>query len=650
MQSSPAPLFSHILRANPSSLPSDIIDSIFWHVLTAPYMPLLPLSTPKSLVDVEDMSSLEDFIDNSRHLNPDDCAEVSEYIIPRHSSHGYSAEQLNTPLWKPSKKWTWISGKIPENTIDQLLLKERKRYNVHLTTCEIDKKAVSYISKCWPISPHSKAVNNEIQLYKTGLNSLQGLIVPSLIQVFVRPGILNVAFELPHDTFWIEASSDMPSMLKKRCIEAFHCIHAHGILHGAVDFSSILIGGDGNVYICDFESSRLITGENSIEAAEELEKVKYMLYSSKDRGMPSLRRPRRFVVPGTSSTELEIAIHKFMQTLIPSGDKPSGVDISPRYSPPPSFENGQRINDKKTEFRADAGELPRHSYSLRKRKTTSGPSTESRPRKRGRTTEESPISAIPLGAGHQKRSRKAETIEHIVIRPSRPDEFRGDGIIHDSILFNNLNPSLPIIKVRDFGLDGIVSHPRHLLHVQTPHVYPARVTASKSRKRAREEDWRSTEGTNKYDISVGGTLKKRRCSTQPTAVHPPKIRLPTLSAFSSIPSTQTGERDNRTRRGIEITATLEGDTSFSSIDTNKSDRGSRFMKYTLEKNPRASWWEITKPIARIVTAVAGPSSLPIRNYDVATNDTSRGLPVQTVENRAVFPMSRWMDRIWRLVA
>jgi hypothetical protein len=91
--------------------------------------------------------------------------------------------------------------------------------------------------------------------------------------------------EPPHPSFWIEASPDMPTILKQKCIEAFEKIHARGVLHGDVELRHMLIGGDGNVTITDFHMSRVLVPRVDImmlpaepkEFKLEMRKVKYKL-------------------------------------------------------------------------------------------------------------------------------------------------------------------------------------------------------------------------------------------------------------------------------------------------------------------------------------------------------------------------------------
>jgi len=91
--------------------------------------------------------------------------------------------------------------------------------------------------------------------------------------------------EPPHHSFWIEASADMPHVLKKRCVEAFEKIHAQGVCHGDIELRHMLIGGDGKVTIIDFQNSRALVPNEVVNLGAatpadlrmEMRKVKFKL-------------------------------------------------------------------------------------------------------------------------------------------------------------------------------------------------------------------------------------------------------------------------------------------------------------------------------------------------------------------------------------
>lgn len=105
------------------------------------------------------------------------------------------------------------------------------------------------------------------------LKPLQGVIVPRIIGVHVLPGAISIAMELPHQSFWMEASHTMPDVLKERAMEGLEMLHSRGILHGDIELRHVLIGGDGAVTFIDFQLSRTTTPDESIglEKAEDEE-------------------------------------------------------------------------------------------------------------------------------------------------------------------------------------------------------------------------------------------------------------------------------------------------------------------------------------------------------------------------------------------
>jgi len=74
--------------------------------------------------------------------------------------------------------------------------------------------------------------------------------------VYTRPGKIDIAMELPHPVFWMEASASMPVVLKDYVVGAFRKLHKRGIVHGDVALRHILIGADARVTLIDFQASR----------------------------------------------------------------------------------------------------------------------------------------------------------------------------------------------------------------------------------------------------------------------------------------------------------------------------------------------------------------------------------------------------------
>ncbi|EEB93131.1 hypothetical protein MPER_08257, partial [Moniliophthora perniciosa FA553] len=104
----------------------------------------------------------------------------------------------------------------------------------YVTTAQVSGKQLKYVRKTWRIDRIDDSFYAE------------GDVVPSIITVFTGPCTLNVAMEPPHHSFWVEASPDMPLVLKERCIAAYERLHGCGVLHGDVELRHMLIGKDSN--------------------------------------------------------------------------------------------------------------------------------------------------------------------------------------------------------------------------------------------------------------------------------------------------------------------------------------------------------------------------------------------------------------------
>lgn len=89
------------------------------------------------------------------------------------------------------------------------------------------------------------------------LLSLQGVVIPTIIGIYLVEGAISVAMELPSSSFWVEATDDMSNHLKRKCIAAFDAIHKCGVLHNDIELRHMLIGADGKVSIIDFQASRV---------------------------------------------------------------------------------------------------------------------------------------------------------------------------------------------------------------------------------------------------------------------------------------------------------------------------------------------------------------------------------------------------------
>jgi len=236
--------------------------------------------------------------------------------------------------------------------------------------------------------------------------------------VYTRPGKIDIAMELPHPVFWMEASASMPVVLKDCVVEAFRKLHERGIVHGDVALRHILIGADARVTLIDFQASRADEQNEKLglvmtypgEKDLEIRRVRFLLNMDNARkkefkkSRAALRRsernkrreqrrrellrhgittglpldepesledineppvpldelekywmedanddPRRFIVPGTSDSEVAEAISSFLRCLKDMEGADCGwSDLcnspssprSPLVSPSPSPRNG----------------------------------------------------------------------------------------------------------------------------------------------------------------------------------------------------------------------------------------------------------------------------------------------------------------------
>lgn len=195
----------------------------------------------------------------------------------------------------------------------------------------------------------------------------------------------SLIMELPHNSFWIEASEDMPVILKERCIAAVRKIHSHGVLHGDIELRHLLVGGDGRVTVIDFQESRARVPQPALglDKAEDFEfemecrRLKYKLNYGNARevenkryvrgyrrreaeerrgsglspndetsdvllseddihnpaptqgdwetrwAQPVPKTPARSVVPGQTEAQLKLAVGKFMEELETTTRRPS---------------------------------------------------------------------------------------------------------------------------------------------------------------------------------------------------------------------------------------------------------------------------------------------------------------------------------------
>ncbi|GBE78267.1 hypothetical protein SCP_0111500 [Sparassis crispa] len=176
------------------------------------------------------------------------------------TSDGFPAQFLDKSLYSPHGPWAWASGLSIMNPKALLDIGAGAMCSATLKTGFLGSRRVMYISRCWELKKRLRwrGFYSELALYKSQyyLKSLQGLVIPSIIGVHVDGRSVSLAMEPPHHSFWIEASPDMPDILKEIVVEGLEKIHAKGVLHGDIELRHILIGGDCRVTFIDFQESR----------------------------------------------------------------------------------------------------------------------------------------------------------------------------------------------------------------------------------------------------------------------------------------------------------------------------------------------------------------------------------------------------------
>lgn len=266
---------------------------------------------------------------------------------------------------------------------------------------------------------------HQLSLFNSQLRELQGHVVPTIIGVYCNVGKISVAMESPHHSFWMEASSDMPDVLKRRCVEAFEKIHARGVCHGDVHLGDMVIGGDAKITILNFHASRApasntavgLRAANPADLRMEMRKVKFLLdyqearqkeyskyacrlprtadteikaqepYKNSTRAededeeiedipediyrwlpFPSVP-PKRFVMPGQTKAELEMEIQRFSNIVdaLRMETQLSCPSTSSR-SPPPDISPDSELSLAVPEARNGGAR-----YNLRSRRTSITP-------------------------------------------------------------------------------------------------------------------------------------------------------------------------------------------------------------------------------------------------------------------------------------
>ena len=236
---------------------------------------------------------------------------------------------------------------------------------------------------------------HKVALHKTQLRAIHGATVPALIGVHSNFHGIQMTYDIPHHSFWIEASPDMPDVLKRRCLQAYDQLHCQGVLHGNIQFENMLIAGDGRVKIINFDRSRSSKPlpKVNLEAANhddfklEMREIHYKLdymgarqiehriWKNKDGSqavepaasntsrihahypysisretsvdpaqwiLPESWKPKRFVVPGQSTEQYKFHLKQFLLGI--ADEAGEGMD-PPKYKGPTSQKLKKRKRD-----------------------------------------------------------------------------------------------------------------------------------------------------------------------------------------------------------------------------------------------------------------------------------------------------------------
>lgn len=269
--------------AAPSILPHDYdvpscIDhtSQFFEILAAPYRPPATLSpwrrTTPCQKDVERCAAMVDWGDTDE----DSTSHAGSSTLQREPSSCENSAK-NIPIYVPHGPCAWAAGEDIQQTETLLSLRQGSMCSAYIQSGVIAGRKITFISRRWNLDKQADWIgfNSEMTLYSSEqyLKPLQGVIVPRIIGVHILPGAISIAMELPHQSFWIEASPTMPDVLKERAMQGLEMLHSRGILHGDIELRHVLIGGDGAVTFIDFQLSRSTNPDESVglEKAEDEE-------------------------------------------------------------------------------------------------------------------------------------------------------------------------------------------------------------------------------------------------------------------------------------------------------------------------------------------------------------------------------------------
>jgi hypothetical protein len=160
-----------------------------------------------------------------------------------------------------------------------------------------------------------------------------GEYVLNLIAVRAGPSTFNLGFELPHQTFFIEPSADMPEVLKRRIMKVLQNLHAQGVCHNALSLDNILIGADGNIYFYNFNHARFIRDQPSVQLKEArnihfaLEKRRLEFQLDHDNARQKEKDRLALAIQRQRTNDIELRKHKTDPSYEPKFTKPDRTPI-----------------------------------------------------------------------------------------------------------------------------------------------------------------------------------------------------------------------------------------------------------------------------------------------------------------------------------
>ncbi|KAG2023278.1 serine/threonine protein kinase [Coprinopsis cinerea AmutBmut pab1-1] len=457
------------------------------------------LTTPFDYIPMESLKSLK------RNSNGEACPPMASHIKTARGRGHYSI-----PIWTSGGPWKWAQG-LP--LVDSRIIFAAEPHPFNHTKewyglGFLGDELLQFMCRTWDFQSEGSMARfiADVALNKALLYPLHGKYVSTIIGIYAGNETAHVVTEVPHRRFWVAASPDMPEALKRRCIEAYEHLHSRGILHGNVGLDKIAIGGDGRVTLLDFSQAKAIEPvrdcymamANPGDLRMELRKVKCLLnfqdavekerdkhnwqyhrtcWNSEEQekqdidpnyvpdlqDIPEEERldppvdvdlegwvagpdyiPDRFVVPGTSPEQYAIAVGEFYRLALEMEEKDKTPTPSPSSS---SFSSGSTAPSPSWTLRQAAAQNLQATEQPSLAETTA----ESRKRKAGSTESESETPS--------KRMRTLGAHETVAAGPSRivaesshsPGILKVTASIHPSIMRNNLDHGMPMIKVIDFA-------------------------------------------------------------------------------------------------------------------------------------------------------------------------------------------------------